>query len=277
MYKIYPVAIKVNEIKENDMIDIEVIPNAITAATKGETRKISIIAGNTSDWVASYNSTWFSLSKTNGYGSIDIYVKIQPNNTKETRSGEISFRYANEPSGDNDVIVVITQEPNTEAGDDDSGDTTEPIEVKVKYTPSSFRENGTLTEDGRRLEETILLFDDFNLKDVKDKVWVELPDVAITQFDFVSLPDAQYDNDVEITYEIREITQNKIVGFSSEKVNVVNTYSFEDICFVPTSDGKYELQVTYVVHCDDPYNAGNQKINFAFESKNNAVHYRYYK
>ena len=277
LYKIYPVAIKVNEIKESDMIDIEVIPNSITAATKGETRKISIVAGNTSDWVASYNSTWFSLSKTNGYGPMDIDIKIQPNNTKETRSGEIAFRYANEPSGDNDVIIVITQEPNTEAGDDDSGNTTEPIEVKVKYTPSSFRKNGTLTEEELRLEETILLFDDFNFNDVKDKVWVELPNVRIKQFDFISLPDAQYDNDVDISYEIREITNNKIVASSSQKVNAANTYNFEDICFVPTSGGKYELQVTYAIHCDDPYNAGEQRIIFAFESENNTVYYRYYK
>ena len=260
LYKIYPVAIKVNEIKENDMIDIKVIPNAITAATKGETRKISIIAGNTSDWVASYNSTWFSLSKTNGYGSVQVGLTMQANNTKETRSGEIAFRYANETAGDNDVILTITQEP---VQDDSGGEDTEKKTYEITYTGIKTISvgKGLTNTDGMNDIATIQIGEGGS-----GYINLELPSIELFGVTGKS------DGTITLTLQNgTEAVGKQSIDFKSENQGVLTFPSIKFNCVAPQT---YTIDVLITINGIE-LQSGTDKITAKFEFNSNTAQYYY--
>ena len=283
IYKIYPNPVRIVEPGEEDLnsLKIKVDPTSVTLPYVAQSRaEVTVTSYRKDPWVATVDVDWITIEINEKRDKITITVA--ENKEYTSRTGYITLGY--DDDDENATIKVIQTEFGIvfpeDGGDDNGGGDTSEI-TKVKYSPSSFGDKGTLSEQNNgpnSYTNTVLIFDDFDFSKANGNVWIEVPNVEVKQFDFIGLPDADYDNDIEIIYELRDINKNEIVGYTStSRINSVGTYSCSDIVFTPTSGGIYELQATYTIYCDDPYNAGEQRVNYEFVSNNNGdFYYKYY-
>jgi hypothetical protein len=266
---------KINEIKEADMVDISINPLTIEALVKGGFVDVTVKAGNTGDWVAVYNSTWFSLSKNKGFGESEITITIKPNNTGEERSGTVIFKYASEADEDG-VVLTINQKHNPDAGGGDEPEP-EPQLVKNIYYPSSYPDdNGTVSlengEESKSVTSSYTIYENFDFSKIEDTVWIEVPNVNVRVFDDGGSPDA---NDISITYSIIEKNSSKVIASTYETFDSKGRYSFKDITFTPQKDVRYSLKMEYTVWCENPQRNGG-KVEYDFTTEENMVHYKYF-
>ena len=269
IYKIYPNPVRVVEPGEEDLnsLRLKIYPTSVTLPYVAESRaEVSVISYRKDLWEAAVDVDWITINTNEKRDKITITVA--ENKEYTSRTGHITVGYGDD-NDDEKVTIEVTQAEFVGGGTSEI--------IKVKYWPSSFGHNGTLSEENNSYTNTVLIFDSFDFSKAKGNVWIEVPSVEIKQFDFVGLPNAEYDNDIEIRYELRDIDKNEIVGRTSiSRVNSVGTYSFSDIVFTPTSGGRYELRATYTIYCDDPYGAGEQRVNYEFASNDDNVYYKYY-
>lgn len=289
IYKIYPNPVRIVQPGEEDVdqLELSISPNFVSLGyIEGVKETVKVISFRQDMWQYKFVSDgegsadaeqpdWLKIAVGDDGKSL-IIETTQQNNEQTVRTAYIKFYYEGEENEES-PILTIQQLQTGNVGDDNGGGDTSEI-TKVKYSPSSFGDKGTLSEQTQSYTNTVLIFNDFDFSKANGNVWIEVPNVEVKQFDFIGLPDADYDNDIEITYELRDINKNEIVGYTStSRVNSVGTYSCSDIVFTPTSDGIYELQATYTIFCGDPYDAGEQRVNYEFVSNNNGdFYYKYY-
>lgn len=289
IYKIYPNPVRIVQPGEEDVdqLELSISPNFVSLGyIEGVKETVKVISFRQDMWQYKFVSDgegsanaekpdWLKVTVGDDGKSL-IIETTQQNNEQNVRTAYIKFYYEGEENEES-PILTIQQLQTGNVGDDNGGGDTSEI-TKVRYSPSSFGDKGTLTEQTQSYTNTVLIFDDFDFSKANGNVWIEVPDVEVKQFDFIGLPDADYDNDIEITYELRDVNKNEIVGYTStSRVNSVGTYSCSDLVFTPTSGGVYELQATYTIFCGDPYDAGEQRVNYEFVSNNNGdFYYKYY-
>ena len=207
IYKIYPNPVRIVQPGEEDVdqLELSISPNFVSLGyIEGVKETVKVISFRQDMWQYKFVSDgegsanaekpdWLKVTVGDDGKSL-IIETTQQNNEQNVRTAYIKFYYEGEENEES-PILTIQQLQTGNVGDDNGGGDTSEI-TKVRYSPSSFGDKGTLTEQTQSYTNTVLIFDDFDFSKANGNVWIEVPDVEVKQFDFIGLPDADYDNDI---------------------------------------------------------------------------------